>query len=132
VIELTMSACDQPTEKRQKRALNPFTAEEKVWLLNFADHNPKVSSTDLGRALADHVNSQRSADQVQRIAPGKSTVNDWRKNAASIRNAVASQYGAAAKRDRAAKRPEQEDALHLWFRQQETRDRTITDEVLVG
>jgi hypothetical protein len=59
-------------------------------------------------------------------------VNDWRKNAASIRNAVASQYGAAAQRERAAKRPVLEDVLHLWFRQQEACDMTITDEVLVG
>jgi hypothetical protein len=39
-----MSACGQPTEKRQKRAHNPFTAEEKVCLLNYADNNLKTSA----------------------------------------------------------------------------------------
>jgi hypothetical protein len=35
VFELTMCACCQPAEKREKRAHNPFTAEEKVRFLNF-------------------------------------------------------------------------------------------------
>jgi hypothetical protein len=128
-LELIMSAGGQQTDKRQKRAHNPFT---KLWLLNLAENNPKMSAIDLGRALAHHVNSQRSSDQVPRTAPGKATVNDWRKNAVSIRNTVATDHGAAARRDRAAKHPVLEDALYLWFRQQEARDLTITDEVLTG
>jgi hypothetical protein len=30
VFELTLSACGQPTAKRQQRAHNPFTAEDKL------------------------------------------------------------------------------------------------------
>jgi hypothetical protein len=59
-------------------------------------------------------------------------VNDFHENAASVRKAVASQHGAAAKRDRASKPPVLEPALHLWFRHQEAPDLTITHEVLIG
>jgi hypothetical protein len=70
-LEFTMSACGQPTVKRKKRAHNAFTTEEKLWLLKLAENNPTMSAIDLGKALANHVNHQRSTDQVPRTAPCK-------------------------------------------------------------
>jgi hypothetical protein len=45
-LELIMSACGQQTDKRRKRAHNPFTTEEKLWLLNLAEKNPKMIAID--------------------------------------------------------------------------------------
>jgi hypothetical protein len=93
-----------------------------------------VSAKDLGQALADHINSQRSSDQVAVPVPGKSTINDWRKISANLR--AQSQQGTGhneqSRRFHAAKFPELGQALALWFRQQEARDLPITDELPCG
>jgi hypothetical protein len=121
-------------QPRAKRTRRDFTLSEKLWFLDYSDRNPRVSAKDLGQALADHINSQRSGDQVAVPAPGKSTVHDWKKISASLR--AQSQQGTVhneqSRRFRAAKFPELGQALALWFRQQEARDLPITDELLCG
>jgi hypothetical protein len=47
-----------------KRAGHNFTLTDKVWLLNHSERNPGIIATDLGVALAQHINSTRSKDQV--------------------------------------------------------------------
>jgi hypothetical protein len=120
------------SEKRQKRKHEAFSAAEKVWLLENADRNPKVNATDLGQALAAHVNSQRGSDQIVRDPPGKATVNDWKRHRASILKVHQGARGASSKRDRSAKYPVLENALYLWVRQQECRDQIITDRLLTA
>jgi hypothetical protein len=72
--------------------------------------------------------------EAQVLPPGKSTVNDWHKpaKAQQIRQQLqqAVTGNEQAKRQRKAKFPELEQALALWFRQQELRDLPITDELL--
>ena len=119
----------QPTKKRKHEA---YTASDKAWLLDYFDRNPRVSAQELGVRLADHVNSKRTADQVEKPAPGKAPVNDWKKAAVSIRAMAAGEASAAGTRNCAAKHPRMEEALHLWFRTQEQRDLVITDELLIN
>jgi hypothetical protein len=126
----------------QREWLNPeqsvldgtFTLSEKLWLLVFSDRDPRVSSKDLGQALADHINGQRSRNQVAVVAPGKSTVNDWRKISANLRaqSLQGTVHNEQSRRLCAAKFPELEQALAQWFRQQEARDLPTTDELLCG
>jgi hypothetical protein len=84
---------------------------------------------NLGTVLADHLNAQRSSDKVRISAPGKATVNDWKHNEQSLRQKFESR-GPVRKRARAAQHPQLEEALALWFAQQEQRELTITDEML--
>jgi hypothetical protein len=121
----------QPQAKRTRR---DFTLSEKIWLLDYSDRNPRVSAKDLGQVLADHINSHRSSDQQAVPAPGKSTVNDWKKISANLRVQVqqSTVHNEQSRRFRAAKFPELEQALALWFRQQEARDLPVTDELLCG
>jgi hypothetical protein len=121
-------------QPRAKRTRRDFTLSEKLWFLDYFDRNPHVSAKDLGQALADHINSQRSSDQVAVPGPGKSTVHDWKKISANL--IAQSQQGTVhneqSRRLRAAKFPELEQALALRFRQQEARDLPITNELLCG
>jgi hypothetical protein len=59
-----------------KRARHDFTLADKAWLLDYSERNPGINATDLGVALAQHINSTRSKDPVSIPAPKKSTVND--------------------------------------------------------
>jgi hypothetical protein len=117
-------------QPQSKRARHDFTLSEKVWLLDYSEKNPKVNAKDLSQALADYINRQRSVDQVPVSAPGKSTVNDWRKSACQLRNQLAVTGSDQSKRNRAAQFPLLDQALVLWFKQQEARDLPITDELL--
>jgi hypothetical protein len=47
-----------------KRHWQDFILVHKVWLLDFSDKHPGVNATDLGKALADHINGQRANDQA--------------------------------------------------------------------
>jgi hypothetical protein len=85
-LEAPMSGA-APSDKRKKRAHNAFTLGDKVWLLDYADRNPNLNAADLGIALAAHLNSPRTADQVARDPPGRATVNDWRKIKDALRTA---------------------------------------------
>ena len=40
-----------------KRRKNEFTIAEKAWLINYAGRNSSVCKNNLGKALADHINS---------------------------------------------------------------------------
>ena len=57
---------DAESGKRPKRSHTAWTAEDKVWVLDYAAQNPKISAQDLGVALANHVNAKRSDDQIPR------------------------------------------------------------------
>jgi hypothetical protein len=46
-----MTGSDEPQPKRARHAL---TLGDKLWLLDYADNNPKVSNADFGKALARH------------------------------------------------------------------------------
>jgi hypothetical protein len=117
-----------------KRHRQDFTLVHKVWLLDYSDKHPGVNAVDLGKALADHINGQRADDQVPVLPPGKTTVNDWRRAAEQIREQFQKVTAGNdnAKRQRSARFPALEEALAIWFRQQEARDLPITDEVLRG
>jgi hypothetical protein len=56
VFVMPPSDPEQPPTKRGKYAA--YSLEEKVWLLDHAAKNPRVSADDLGKALAAHVNAQ--------------------------------------------------------------------------
>jgi hypothetical protein len=56
-----------------------YTLADKNWLLDYSERNPKVNAVDLGTALAEYVNGKRSPGEVAVTAPGKSTVNGWKK-----------------------------------------------------
>jgi hypothetical protein len=115
-----------------KRARHDFTLADKVWLLDYSERNPGINATDLGVALAQHINSTRSQDQVSIPAPKKSTVNDWRKAAHKLREQwqKANPGNNKSKRQRVPKHAQLEQALALWFGQQEARDLAMTDEML--
>jgi hypothetical protein len=121
-------------QPRAKRTRRDFTLSEKIWFLDYSDRNPRVSAQDLDQALADHINSQRSSDQVADPAPGKSTVRDRKKISVKLRaqSQQGTEHNEQSRRFRAAKFPELEQALALWFRQHEARDLPITDELLCG
>jgi hypothetical protein len=126
-----MSAAAPPTKRGKYSA---YTLEEKVWLLNHADNNKSLKAEDLASALALHVNEGQPADRVPRTAPSKQSVNDWRKAANSLRQQLAerSSKGQAVttQRNKAARYPELEEALFVWFRQQQSNDMTITEQLL--
>jgi hypothetical protein len=113
-----------------KRKHQAFSLEEKIWLLNYATANPKLNANQLGQALAAHLNKELPADRVPRNAPGASTVNDWKKAESTLRAQMGSDQTAASKRQRGGHCPLLDEALYLWFRAQESRDLTITDEIL--
>ena len=83
-----------------KRKCATFTVAEKVWLLDFSDRNPHLNATELGKSLAQHLNEHIPANVVPRVAPGPSTVNDWRKNAAKLRQLNGNDAAGAVKRQR--------------------------------
>jgi hypothetical protein len=112
-----------------KKTLVDFSLADKIWLLDLARSNPRTSAVDLGTVLADHLYAQRSSDQVRISAPGRATVNDWKRNEQSLRQKFESR-GPVRKGARAAQHPQLEEALKLWFAQQVQRDLTITDEML--
>jgi hypothetical protein len=57
-------------QPRAKRTRREFTLSEQLWFLDYSDRNPLASAKDLGQVLADHINGQRSSDQVAVPAPG--------------------------------------------------------------
>jgi hypothetical protein len=113
-----------------KRKHQAFSLEEKIWLLDYATAKPKLNGNRLGQALAAHLNKELPADRVPRNAPGASTVNDWKKSELTLRAQMGSDQAAASKRRRGGHCPLLDEALYLWFRAQESRDLTITDELL--
>jgi hypothetical protein len=114
------------------RARHDFTLADKVGLLDYSERNPGINATDLGVALAQHINSTRSKDQVSIPAPKKSTVNDWRKAAEILREQwqTAKSGNDQSKRQRVPKHAQLEHALALWFGQQEARDLAMTGQML--
>jgi hypothetical protein len=58
---------------------HPYTLADKNWLLDYSERNLKVNAVGLGAALAEYVNGKRSRDEVTVTAPGKPTVNEWKK-----------------------------------------------------
>jgi hypothetical protein len=76
VFVMPPSDPEQPPTKRGKCAA--YSLEEKVCLLDHAAKNPKVSADELGKALAAHVNAQLPG-QEKRRAPGKNTLNGWKR-----------------------------------------------------
>jgi hypothetical protein len=113
-----------------KRKHQVFSLEEKTWLLNYATANPKLNANQLGHALAAHLNKELPADRVPRNAPGASTVNDWKKAESTLRAQMGSDQTSASKRQRGGHCALLDEALYLWFRAKESRDLTITDEIL--
>jgi hypothetical protein len=52
-----------------KGARHAWTLGDKLWLLDYADNNPKVSNAELGKALACHPSHPETftAGQIARI-----------------------------------------------------------------
>jgi hypothetical protein len=100
------------------------------YCFNFSTTNPKLNANQLGQALAAHLNKDLTADRFPRNAPGASTGNDWKKAESTLRAQMESDQAAASKRQRGGHCPLLDAALYLWFRAQESRDLTITDELL--
>lgn len=119
------------TEPTKKRLRHDFSLEEKLWLLDYRQQHPKVSATVLAKELAKHLNASRSKDQVEIAPPGKSTVNDWVRSEQKLRQ-NSSVHSNSTQRIRAAANPQLEQALAMWFHQQEARDLIITNDMVVG
>jgi hypothetical protein len=120
------------SEPSAKRFKYQYTTEQKCWLVDFSENNPKLSAEDLGKKLAEHVNAGRARDQLQVEPPKKNTVNDWRRERVALRAKLNTSLAAGGKRDKKAKCPKLEEALQLWFQQQEQRGLTVQDEHLRG
>jgi Tc5 transposase DNA-binding domain len=122
---------DQPASKRSRR---DWTLADKIWLLDYRDKNKnqKPGAVSLGLALADHLNKSRSADQKPIEPPSKSTVNDWIRDAAKLREHSVTAATQQQQRARAASHPRMEEALAIWFQQQEVRGLVVTNELLRG
>lgn len=118
--------------RAEKRPRRDFSLHEKVWLLDFKEKNPKATIPDCGYALAKHLTSQQGEDQRPVSAPARQTVNGWLKQEEKLRQQAANLKGsnADAKRMRKVLVPELEEALVLWFHQQQARKLVINDDVL--
>jgi hypothetical protein len=75
-------ACAQPAAKKAGRDCN---RGDKIWLLDYKKQNLKTNALDLGQALAEHVNKDRSREHVAIKPPGKSTVGDLLRSEQQIR-----------------------------------------------
>lgn len=117
------------TGPKKKRPRHDWTIADKIWLLDFRAKSPKTNAVDLGVELAKHVNASRTRDQVQIAPPGKSTVNDWIRAEKQLRELFSS-HSQDIQRARGPSHPDLEDALELWFRQQESRQLTLTNEMV--
>lgn len=117
-----------------KRARHDWSLADKIWLLDYRDRNKqlKLSSAKLGEALAEHLNSDRSADKVRISPPKKSTVNDWIKATNRLRELHSNASSQSLQRNRAPNHPRLEEALTMWFRRQEARGLTVTNDLLRG
>jgi hypothetical protein len=124
-----LSRQSEPSAKRFKYQ---YTTEQKCWLVDFTENNPKLGAEDLGQKLAEHVNAGRARDQLPVEPPKKNTVNDWRRDRVALRAKLHTSLARGGKRDKKAKYPELEEALQLWFKQQEQRGLTVQDEHFRG
>jgi hypothetical protein len=120
------------SEPSAKRFKYQYTTEQKCWLVDFTENNPKLGAEDLGQKLAEHVNAGRARDQLPVEPPKKNTVNDWRRDRVALRAKLHTSLARGGKRDKKAKYPELEEALQLWFKQQEQRGLTVQDEHFRG
>jgi hypothetical protein len=77
-----MTGSDEP---QSKRARHDWALGDKLWLLGYADNNPKVSNADLGKALARPLNENKPRDRAAFEPPSKQRVSEWKKNAAAVR-----------------------------------------------
>jgi hypothetical protein len=120
-------------QRKAKPNQTPQThKEENMWLLHYSIANPMLNASELGQAMAAQLNIELPADRFPRTAPGASTVNDWKEAESTLRAQIGSDQAAACKRQRGGHFcPLFDEALYLWFRAQESRDLTITDELLV-
>jgi hypothetical protein len=122
-----MTGSDEP---QPKRARHVWTLGDKLWLLDYADNNPKVSNADLAKALARHLNEGRPCDCVAVEPPSKQRVSEWKKNAADIRQQNVDSVASSQKRARTPKHHMLEEALALWFPQQEARSLIVPNDIL--
>jgi hypothetical protein len=99
-------------------------------LLNYATAKPMLNANELGQAMAAHLNKELPAGRFPRTAPNASTVNDWKKAESALHAQMGSAQAAASNRQRGAHCPHLDEALYLWLRAQQSRDFTITDELL--
>jgi hypothetical protein len=76
------------------------------------------------------VNGERDENEVAVTAPGKSTVNDWKRAQLALRYQLLDASRSDGKRNRKSTHPELEEVLYLWFKQQEQRGLDARDDVL--
>jgi hypothetical protein len=56
-------ACAQPAANRARRDCQArLTLGDKIWLLDYKKQNPKTNALELGQALAEHLNKDRSRE----------------------------------------------------------------------
>jgi hypothetical protein len=87
-----------------------------------------VNSEDCGKALAAEVNAN-VPEHKKRKAPGKNTVNGWKKVEAQLRaqyEEESAQGTTGIVRSREAKHAQMEEALYVWLRQMQGRDMPLT------
>jgi hypothetical protein len=91
-----------------------------------------VNGEDCGKALAAKVNAGLPQHE-KRSAPNKNTVNGWKKEESKLRERFEKEFaqGTSNKvRAREAKHAEMEEALHVWFRQMQGSDTTLTEDII--
>jgi hypothetical protein len=88
-----------------------------------------VDSEDCGKALAAEVEAD-VPEHEKRKAPGKNTVNGWKKVEAQLRaqhEMESAQGTTGTVRSREAKHAQMEEALYVWLRQMQGRDMPLTE-----
>jgi hypothetical protein len=88
-----------------------------------------VDSEDCGKALAAEVEAD-VPEHEKRKAPGKNTVNGWKKVGAQLRaqhEMESAQGTTGTVRSREAKHAQMEEALYVWMRQMQGRDMPLTE-----
>jgi hypothetical protein len=101
-------------------------------LLDNKKQNPKTNALELGQAFAEHLNKDRSKENVAIKPPGKSTVGDWLRSEQQIRGQFENAHSEGRQGDRSCACPLLEDALQMWFHTQHNRDLPVTDALLRG
>jgi hypothetical protein len=81
-MSCAQNSSDCPARKRPKYA--SWTLTEKIWLLDHARNNPKLSYDEVGEALAAEYNSKVKDDRDKRNPVKKPTIAGWKKQGVRI------------------------------------------------
>ena len=112
-----------------KRKRAAYATAQKLWLIDLSERDPSLSTVELGRRLAEHVNEGRSRDLVPFEPPGKNMIIDWKRDRKELRKKL--ETHGDIKKSRSVQFPQLEEAMHIWVVQMEQRGAPLMSEVLL-